>query len=1166
MAMKARFIIGPAGSGKTHQCLAEIRAQLRRSPAGPPLILIAPKQATFQLERELLSDDRPAAFSRLHILSFDRLAHFVLKRLGVSVPPLLDEEGRVMVLRALLERRRESLRLFRASARMPGFAGELSSLFRELQRHHAGAARLRATAGNLDAAHATLRDKLEDLADLLEALEQWTHKHGVADADCILDLAAGALREAQASGVPGFQLDGVWMDGFAEMTPQEMSLLLGLSHHSPAGTFCFCLEDAEMQSASRLSTWHAIGGTFRRCLAMFEAASHVETTLQVLERRTGNSRYNEGSVLEHVERHWAEPVPFTGGDAAPELTVVSCRDVDAEAAFAAGTIRSFVREGGGRYRDCAVLLRTLEGFEAGFRRAFERYEIPFFMDRRESAAHHPLAELTRSALRIVSSGWEAEDVIALLKTGLTGVGVDDVDWLENEILARGWSGEFWRSRIAIPEPGWLAVRAEAIRSKWAPALLHFESSIAGGRRDGRVVAAAFRKLWDEFDIESRLLQWAECAGDMSHPGPESPSAIHATVWQQMLGLMDNVERGFRDDPLPLREWMQVLDAGLSSLTVGAVPPSLDQVLIGAIDRSRNPDLSMVVLSGMNEGIFPARTSARTLLTERDRLLIEDAGVSLGATARLQASRERYYGYIACTRARERLVVTFSRRDEQGRQVNPSIFIPHLQRLFPVLQIEDGNRHENWCVGGHVCELAAGAASQMLFQNTPSVAVPRPPGREGGPPPAFFARLSDMCVPARRLSERLGMLSEIEGDERLSPEMALALYSPSLSTSVSGMEQFAMCPFRFFVNAGMRARERKLFELDARQRGDFQHVVLSRFHESVLAEGRRWRDLTVAEARERIAGIFDSLRREHGQGLLDASARSRFAADVMLPALQEFVAANIRWMQDGYLFDPAAAELQFGGEDASLESWRLELEEGRCMVFQGKIDRVDVFREASTGDTWLVVVDYKSRGKKIDAVLQSAGVQIQLPAYLAALSHAQGLPDSLNAAAIKPAGLIYLDLSRRSSREAHRLAGLNEEADGTQQKIVSDARMNMAALGWLDANAKPGQTSRYLPFRLTKQGVPYRRATARLQPQERFVSVLSSIELTLRTLGGRIYEGRAEVDPYRTTNSCACDYCQFKGVCRIDPWTHVYRTPAPVALLPCESTDGNDQEDAVSAAD
>ena len=133
--MQIRFLPGPAGSGKTFRCLSEIRDALKASPDGPPLILLAPKQATFQLERQLLADDSLCGYTRLRILSFERLARFVFEQCQQAPPRMLDEEGRLMVLRALLAKKRDQLKLFRASARLTGFARQLSLALRELQSH-----------------------------------------------------------------------------------------------------------------------------------------------------------------------------------------------------------------------------------------------------------------------------------------------------------------------------------------------------------------------------------------------------------------------------------------------------------------------------------------------------------------------------------------------------------------------------------------------------------------------------------------------------------------------------------------------------------------------------------------------------------------------------------------------------------------------------------------------------------------------------------------------------------------------------------------------------------------------------------------------------------------------------------------------------------------------
>ena len=160
--VQIRFLLGPAGSGKTFRCLSDIRAALRASPDGPPLILLAPKQATFQLERQLLADDSLCGYTRLRILSFERLARFIFEQLRKPPPKMLDEEGRLMVLRALLTKKRDELKLFRASARLTGFAGQLSLVLRELQGSQLTPDNLRAlAAGTHDSGG--LSSKLLDL-------------------------------------------------------------------------------------------------------------------------------------------------------------------------------------------------------------------------------------------------------------------------------------------------------------------------------------------------------------------------------------------------------------------------------------------------------------------------------------------------------------------------------------------------------------------------------------------------------------------------------------------------------------------------------------------------------------------------------------------------------------------------------------------------------------------------------------------------------------------------------------------------------------------------------------------------------------------------------------------------------------------------------------------
>ena len=242
----------------------------RRTARGPgprrALILLAPKQATFQLERQLLADPALRGYTRLHILSFERLAQFVLDQLRMAPPAPLSEEGRVMVLRALLIRQQGELKIFRASARLTGFAQQLSLLLREFQRHQLSPARLDELAAKSDTPR-PLRDKLHDLALLLRAYGDWLQTHELHDANHLLDVAAAALRAPH----PALHIAGLWLDGFAEMTPQELDLLAAVMPFCERATLAFCLEREPQSEPSWLSTWSVVAHTFRRCHARLAA-------------------------------------------------------------------------------------------------------------------------------------------------------------------------------------------------------------------------------------------------------------------------------------------------------------------------------------------------------------------------------------------------------------------------------------------------------------------------------------------------------------------------------------------------------------------------------------------------------------------------------------------------------------------------------------------------------------------------------------------------------------------------------------------------------------------------------------------------------------------------------------------------------------------------------
>ncbi|MGH7973059.1 MAG: hypothetical protein ACREIC_30445, partial [Limisphaerales bacterium] len=296
--------------------------------------------------------------------------------------------------------------------------------------------------------------KLQDLATLLEEYLNWLRDHNLQDADSLLPAAASTLksrdgkRAASGAAMPQ-DVAGLWLDGFAEFSEHELELLAAFLPCCEQATLTFCLDRLPKPAPSWLSNWSAVRRTFEKCRAKFAAVPGTDLRIEFLDREPGKNRFAGNAVLQHLESGWARPHPFAGSDDVEKfLRVAICADPEAEAALAAREILKHVRTGG-RYRDVTVQVRTLSLYHHAVQRVFARYDIPLFLDRRESIAHHPLSELTRSALRTVAFDWRQDDWFAALKTGLVPAAEIEIDRLENEAMARGWKGTVWRQPLVV---------------------------------------------------------------------------------------------------------------------------------------------------------------------------------------------------------------------------------------------------------------------------------------------------------------------------------------------------------------------------------------------------------------------------------------------------------------------------------------------------------------------------------------------------------------------------------------------------------------------------------------------------------------------------------------------------------------------------------------------
>lgn len=1106
--MRIRFLLGPAGSGKTHQCVEEARAHLESSPEGAPLLFIVPKQATYQIERLVLAPPGRGAFSRLRIVSFDRLASLIFEMSGAPKPAMLEEDGRMMVLRSLLDQRFQQLAVFAKSARRAGFVRELSRQLRELELHRFDPGRLELLAAD-EHLPPGLAAKLGDLASLWNEYHKWLEARQLRDSSELPRAAGDLLVQPPTGGAVFFA--HVWLDGFAVLTPAERSLLVSLLPNCGEATLAFCMEANDREPTDSFSQWSVVQRTYSACRTAIQAAiPTARPSVELLSRSNPRGRFSGNLLLAALEANWSSGTPsgpLESDRLGPVVRLLACPTPDAEAEFCAREIVRHVR-GGGRYRDVGVVVRSLPEYAVAIRRAFGRYGIPCFLDQRERVSHHPLAELTRGLLGALASGFRQSELMRAFKTGFFGVDASLLDKLENLALEFGLEGRVWLDGFAKTrmDPGDLDW-ADPLRERLMAPILRLRAAL-GPQSSGTVFAASLRACWEDLRVRAALEDWSA----------RDRSPVHGTVLEQMLLWLRNLERAFDLHSLPLAEWLGVVETGLASLTIGVIPPGLDQVLVGAIDRSRNPDLDVVFVLGVNEGLFPRCQPENSLLTEQDRIGLAERGLPLALAKEDQVSLENFLGYIAFTRARRRLIVTHAAADSAGKKLNPSRFVGHLKRILPGLVEERGSYFTP--ANGRLGEVEH--PSEVL----PDLLKWRASGAEI---PATLSSLAGFPAPLLRG----GYLPS--GRESLPTELLQKLFGGVLETSVSGMEAFASCPFRFFVRHTLAARERLVFEFERKEQGIFQHEVLSRFHNGLRAEGKLWRDIDPEEARLRIDRCGWEVAAEQGHDPASMPESTRHLVAARIGTLQDFAAWAVQKNRTTYHFDPALAELALGLDD-QVPGWALQLRGGGDLVLRGRVDRVDLCRLPDGGAAF-VVVDYKSSPQRMDRRKIENGLQLQLVAYAAALAEIQAVAHILRVAdgPLTPVGMFFVTLRTASSTAASRSEALAQGGDASFPHV---GLFDLSHLHLLDSSP-PGLSSGQFPRRITKAGLPFKGSFNAL-PHDEFQPWMDRVREILGQFGRRVLDGDIAISPYRDKKTIPCSQCEFGGVCRTDPWEQSYR--------------------------
>jgi ATP-dependent helicase/nuclease subunit B len=1149
VTMAVQFVLGRSGTGKTSHCVRAIVDALLE-PSEQPLLFLVPEQATYQAERAILADPRVRGYHRLQILSFDRLQFLLLGK--TTARPAISRIGRQMMVHKVLRDNLGKLRVFAGSALQPGFARQMADAITELHKYAK-------TPEDLDRFVECLRPACDGaelaalkFADIALIFRSYADALAGRFVDPDAQVTAACQAVARSAIVKGARL---WVDGFASFTGGEMALLVELLKAVDHACVVLCLDptdggpgSSDSGAASRAGLFEPTAATHREMLELLGKAG-IKLCKTVVLNHVG--RFATCPALAHVEQNLyclGARKAKTGGD----IRLVAAANLRCEVQWVARQILRLVRTRDCRYRDIAVVASDLAQYEHYVRAYFEDYGIPFFIDRRKALNRHPVVELICTALEVVIGGFPTVDVLAYLKTGLVPTEPARIDAMENYCLAFGvggcdWLGtDPWRHQApddaAFDEKAVNATRDEVVRP-----LLALREALCpeGDARHKTPPGAIVRAIWELLDtlrVRETVARWiAE-----SHSRGELTAADeHRQFFDRLVDVFDEFVHVFERDELTVPEALGILQSAFSQMTLAFIPPSLDQVLVGSIERSRHPNLKAVFLLGATQKHFPIPMPPTGLLTDADRETAEAQDFRLAPGSAQSLVERRYLAYIAFTRPSAFLHVSYPCVDAKGGPVVRSDLVDDLQTLFSDLQeesISDG------------CEDIAEVRTETELSERLCASL----GRDLFGPAEQRDEQSAGLLGAMRSDDALGPCAravtkalEYDNHADLRDDVVAELFAGELKGSTTWLTTFAACPFQHFARYSLSLKPRREFRLEPLDLGQFYHAVLDALHKRLADEGL---NLGTVEERRLIEvlreQVADRIRRDAFiANFVRHSGHNAFLINHAGEVLEDAVVEFSRMTRAGS-FRPVFSEAGFGDiaeVQQSLGRFSLELSNGRTLSLRGKIDRLDVAQ--IDGKKVALVTDYKTSeaGAKFRWPEFHHGLDMQLPIYLLALREV-GSPW---ADAVAGAFCIPIELPPGSAS----LRELDQKADRFGRKGKGLFNGEYAAHLDPDAGAR---WSLYYNFAVTNQEGPYGyyASSGALMPGD-FAVVLEHTRKKIVTLAGEIVAGRVDVHPYRIGTTSPCANCDYKALCRFDWQINDYHFLTSRGKLDLVGTAGNE---------
>lgn len=1111
------------------------------------VLVIVPNQYTLVAEEQALKYLDKRCLYDVEVLSMNRLGLRILQEQGKESAKMLDKYGRFMLLSKIIKKHKNELKIFAKSAGKTGFTNMLSDFISSFKQQNCTIAELDEMINSADTDE-LLKSKLSELRNIvLEYEESIAGKY--TDSEDYIAKYIDAIKDSKF-----LRNKEIWIYGYDTITPKFTSAILQLALVSRNVNMLLNESDFKLEEtitktisyqAKELSidtSYSPIGEqNFQRAgrdIPSLRTGSEPLCQANVSEEREGCSSSQSADKLfsqnseplcqANVSETQEGYCPSQSGDSLilsktetisrierglfsdnlsnseaisnqtfiPEdLKIVRAANPYYEAESAANFVYHLIRDKGYKMRDIQIIANDEGTMQPIIKRTFEEYGLPVFLDQSRNITDTAAVNFVVNLLKFERYS-KSESIITMLKTGLAGIDYSDAEELENYCKVYHIKGNMWRKPFkyyseTLGEEKFAKI--EKLREEIISKLLLLDEIVKSDSVKDFVdrfknylneswnLEISIQKLVDE-QIENNLHD-------------EAQRMVQS--YRKAIELLDQVVEIMGDEPFELQEFLEIYLAGLTNVEVGVIPPTLDGLSVGTMIRTRPRATKAVAVLGANEGTLPLQASSDGLFSIDEKTYFDNKGFALGKLDDIKMAEENVAMYRMLSKPSEKLYISYSMTDVNGGEQAASSLIDNLIDLFPRIEkdalIEKDIISSGWSADriNSPDESMRHLINHIKDRNTYEIDP-----------------LSEATIAwfEKNKSDDIKRMLEIVQDENtpkpLGKERAKSLYSRkdgSLVLSASALSSYFDCPFKYFVDRGLRPQEERIFESDPRSIGDVYHKCLEIVAARIIrdrAYGVKLLECSDEEIEKIINEELSAIAKDYNSGLFISCGNEEYRMERIKEICQIAVRSLAKQLTSSTLIS-ASLEESFG-KSGVFKPVEFEVDETKVYV-EGKIDRLDIL----SGDR-ARVVDYKTGSDRLDMWKMANGYKMQLMIYMM----------SATSEKYEPAGMFYFNISDP-------MESLNGASKSKKDVLPEDTYKLKGK--FVD---EPG----------VLESMPKEVLAGSRNPsvtREEFDELKLAVTTRMKEIAAGISSGNIEIRPFKEDKKLVCNYCSYKSICKRD---------------------------------